>query len=377
MSSFTHGFTAELRLLVSERRYRLMVVLFLGAALLCAETYHERVVRELPVAVIDLDESRLSRLARLWLEATPELTTAAVTPGSIDEARADLVAGRLAGVIIIPSRFSARIKAGESGEVVVAADMSNVLVGRTVQRAVARVLGTLGAGVTMTTLQKLGEPSHDALAHAAPVALAEGFPFNPEASYAVYLAPAYVYFFLHVFALFIAWSVLAPVSGAAPVGRARLGAFAAVLAVTTALGLALTYGLLRREGITPASSPLVVTAALVAFLALDLLLAAALASAVPSPLLAFQVTVLLGMLSFVLSGLTWPADTFPAALRALSGIIPFTPFGRAFRAFLHEPTSFAELAPAWLAMAAQAALWTTVLAAGRLARRVVPAWRHA
>jgi ABC-2 type transport system permease protein len=246
-----------------------------------------------------------------------------------------------------------------------------------VQRAVARVLGTLGAGVTMTTLQKLGEPTHQALDHAAPVALAEGFPFNPEASYAVYLAPAYVYFFLHVFALFIAWSVLAPVSGAAPVGRARLGAFGAVLAVTTALGLGLTYGLLQREGVTPASSPLVVTAALAAFLALDLLLAAALASAVPNQLLAFQVTVLLAMLSFVLSGLTWPADTFPAALRALSEIIPFTPFGRAFRAFLHEPTTLGELTPAWLAMAAQATLWTGVLLLGHVARRVgLPAWRH-
>src|SRR5512147_2127419 len=100
MTAFTHGFTAELRLLASERRYRVMLVLFLGAALLCAETYHQRVVRDLPVAVIDLDESRLSRLARLWLEATPELTTTAVTPGSIDEARADLVAGRIAGVVV-------------------------------------------------------------------------------------------------------------------------------------------------------------------------------------------------------------------------------------------------------------------------------------
>jgi ABC-2 type transport system permease protein len=370
--ALAQGFAAELRLLAGERRYRLMLALFFGAVWLSIDTYHASVVRDLPVAVLDMDGTRLSRMVRLWLESTPELAASELPPTSLEEAHEALVDGRLAGVVLIPDGFAARVKGGKGAEAVIAVDMSNVLVGRTVQRAIGRVLGTLGAGVTVTTFQKLGEPARRARVRAVPVTLAEGFAFNPTASYAVYLAPAYGYFFLHIFALFVVWSVLARRAGGPATSPARLGGLAAVLLVTVGLGLLVTYAFLAREGIAPASSPAVVVVSLTAFLALDLLAAAAIREVVPAELLAFQITVLLGMLSFVFSGLTWPADMFPAPIRALSELIPFTPFGRAFRLFLHEPTTFADLAPVWRQMLAQAALYGTALGAGRLTRTM---WR--
>jgi len=376
MEALARGFAGELRLLTGHRRYRILLALLVGATLLTVQTYHQQVLRDLPVAVVDLDNSHLSRTVRLWIDATPELSTAAATPTSIEDARQALVAGRVAGVIVVPSRFSSRVKSGEGGEVVVAADLSNMLVGRTVMRVTAKVLGTLGVGVTMTTLQKLGEPRTEARGHAQAIALAEGFPFNPEARYSVYLVPGYVYFFLHIFTLFIAFSVFLPPQGwPAPLGRERLGALAAVLVFTAVLGMAGTYLVLPHENIVPASSPVVIGASLVVFLALDLLLASALTEAVPNPLVAAQITVVVAMLSFMASGLTWPADAFPTLLRLLASAIPYTAFGLAFRAFLHAPATLGELAPAWLAMLGQAALWTTVLAVARLVRRFgKPAW---
>jgi ABC-2 type transport system permease protein len=370
-----HAFAAQLRLLARGPRYAAMLALFLGATLLSLETYHQRTVRELPVAVLDLDGTRITRTLALALDATPELRVPTDPPATLEDARAAMVRGTLAGVVLVPDGFTADLKRGHRAEVVVAVDMSNVLVGKTAARAAQRVLATIAAGAQLTALEKLGTPPSAALARAVPITVRESLAENPGSSFAVYVGPPLAYFFLHLLTLFLAWSVLGRPERAPAPGE-TLGRFAAVLAIALGLGLVVTYGFFPREAIVIASPFPVVALALAAFLATDLLFAAALAAVLRGGLFAFQATVLLGMLSIMLSGLTWPWDAIPSPLRAVALAIPFTAFGRAFRIFLHAPADLGDLARPLALLGAQSAAFLAAIAAARLAPRVAAALRR-
>ena len=100
----------------------------------------------------------------------------------------------------------------------------------------------------------------------------------------------------------------------------------------------MTYGVLALDGLSPTAGFPVVLVLLLALVLGDLLFAAALSVLFRGGLMGFQITVLLGMLSLMLSGLTWPWDAIPAPLRAVAATIPFTPFGQAMRTSSRRPS---------------------------------------
>jgi ABC-2 type transport system permease protein len=321
-------------------------------------------MREMPAAVYDQDGTGLSRTLVRSLDATPELRVVTDPPATLDDAQAALVRGDLTAVVLIPDGFTADVKRGRRAELVVALDMSNILVGKTAQRATQRVLATLGAGVQLSVVEKLGVPRSSALARVVAITATEALPGNPGASYAAYASPAFGLSFAHILVLFLAWTVLWP---PAP-DRTRLetvGRLTACFVTGLVVALALTYGVLPLAGLSPASGLGVVTAALAALVAADLLFATAVCAVFRGGLIGFQATVLLGMLSLMLSGLTWPWDTIPLPLRAVSSAIPFTPFGRALRLFLPAPVGLAELAGpfAWMGLQCLGFLAVIALAA--------------
>jgi ABC-2 type transport system permease protein len=371
-SSLRRGFLGQLRALARARRHRLMLLLFLASATLAAGTYRRGVLRDLPVAVLDADGTGLSRAVVRALDATPELALAE-PPASLEAARAALVRGDLVAVVLIPDGFTAAVKRGRQAEVLVAADLSNILSGKTAQRAVAKVLATVGAGAEVSLVEKLGTPPDRALARVLPIAVTESLADNPATSFAPYVAPGFAFFFLHVFTLFLSWSVLWPAAPERPLAE-TLGRFGAVLAVALAMGLVTAYAILGGvDGLWPATPAPLVAGTLLAFLAADALFAWALCAVFRNGLLGFQATVLLAMLSLMFSGLTWPWDVIPAPLRAVACAVPFTPFARALRLFLPGPASAADLLGplAWLGAQAAASAAVVVLAA--LLERL-PAW---
>ncbi len=63
----------------------------------------------------------------------------------------------------------------------------------------------------------------------------------------------------------------------------------------------------------------------------------------PNPMLSMQATVIIGMLSLMFSGITWPMDMFPSPIRIAADLIPFTPFSSGLRISLHAPAGMGEL----------------------------------
>lgn len=364
------GIGGQVRLLLATPRYLVMLALLLGGAVVSVDVYRERVVLDAAIAVIDEDDSHLSRTIRLFLGASREVR---VVDGSAAGDRSDLTSGRVAAVVRIPADLSTRVKRGRPADVVLTVDGSNILVARNVMKAVAKAVGTVAAGVELTVLGRLGVSGDRAMAAVMPLAIVEDTTWNPAANYTIYLLPGLLFFLLHVYVLTIVSSVFLP-GGPRGAGR-RTGAVLVCALAALAIAILFLYVVLPRSGVAPSSPPGVVLPLLLAFLGADVLMAVAIALVVPRPLTALQVTIIVAMLSLMLSGITWPLDRFPPLLAAAGEAIPFTPFITAAQSFLHRPTTLADLHDGLAALGMQAAVFGALAAIAAATRLAIDAAR--
>ncbi|MBI5536141.1 MAG: ABC transporter permease [Deltaproteobacteria bacterium] len=367
LRALLRGFTGQLRRMMLVRRYRVMLALLLITSVVGMDIYQRMVVQQIPVAIVDLDNSHVSRTLRTYIAAQREVRVTGEWLESPEQARQWLIDGKIGAVVVIPASLSQNLKKGRKGEVLIGVDASNILTGKNVYKALAKAAGTVGAGVQLTTVSKMGERDDKTLARVVPIAIEENLSFNPATNYATYIAPGLVFFLLHVFVLLVAASMFLP--GDRPVGPAQLlGASCAIFSVGMTLGLAFFYLLLPREAIRPVSSLPTVMVMLAIFLAVDILMASALSMAIPNRLLALEVVVVLAMLSLMLSGITWPTDLFPPPLRALAELSPFTPFARSLRMILHCPFGLGDLGGCLRSFARQTAVFVGMLIAASATR---------
>lgn len=363
MRSFLLGFCEQLWLLVRERRLRLLVILFVAASALTLAVFHDKAVRDQPVVVIDADNTKVTRLIRSAIESTPELTVVHEHPESIEEARRWLDEGRVSAVILLPKGLTREVKLARKGTALIAIDMSNILLGKLAYKALFKTFNTLSIGIQAQFLQKIGEIDARPISRAAPLTVEDTASYNVYFSYAAYLGPALLFFFLHIFIVVLATHAYLPTHDALPWAR-RLGREVAALFVGVLMGLFLLGVLLPLEGIAP-RVPISTTLPLIAaFCLADLLLVAACQAVLPSTMMAFQVSVLIAMLSMMLAGVTYPADAFPPLLQRASQAIPFTPFARGIKLILQEPNAFKGLAGCFADLGRQAFCLGAIAACG-------------
>ena len=367
---FRRGLRDQLHRLATRRRYQLMIFLLLVMSWLAMEVYHTMVVKGLPLAIVDHDNSKISRTVKEYILANREVRLVDVSFQTLAEAEGLLVSGELAGVVYIPEDFSADIKKGRKGTVVVSVDMSNILIGKNLYKAVSRTLTTVSVGIQMTVVKKMGEQKNQAMARVLPIAVNEFSNFNPGANYGIYLIPGLLFFFLHVFILILCVTLYLPPFR--PATDAELaGGLAANFLVSLAIGLLFFYVFLPYENLPPESHFGVVSANLVVFLLLDIMLAAGMNQLIPLPMVAFESTIVMGMLSLMLCGVTWPADTMPPLIAMFGKIIPFTPFMVGSRMYMHYPIGLGEMGVIFRQYAGQAVFYAVVIALCVAVRRAV------
>ena len=346
-----------------------MLLITLAMAWVGMDIYHHYTVFDLPIAVVDHDQSQLSRTITRYLDASSLLAVSGHIPGSMEEARQMMIDGDICALVVIPDDFSSSIKRGRQGEILVDMDMSNILTGRNASKAIATTLGTVSAGIRMKVMNKMGEPKDSTLARIMPLVSEDNYSFNPAASYAVYLAPGVMLFLLHIYMILMSLAVLRA-------GMTRwetTGAFAGLVAHVLILGLLFLYVLLPRQGIYVHSGLPVVLTVFTWFLIHDILLCIGVKLLFRADVTVMQVSIFLGMLSLMFSGITWPTDMFPLPVQVASWVLPFTPFAKGFRMFIHFSMDFHEMSGIFTAFGYQLLFYLAVIALLLVAERVVVA----
>ena len=192
---FLSGVTAtarrEVGRIASNGEYRSVVIwLPLGVILFFAIFFSQEVVGSLPVAVVDEDNSYLSRRLVSMLYATHE-TALAEGVADMAEARAKLLAGDVVGVVEIPTNFSENLLSGVTTAVRYYDSGTNISTSSLSSKGVQTAVSSFGIGVALQRAEMEGAMPDEAMAQAMPIGFSTYALFNPWLNYAYYVAPCF------------------------------------------------------------------------------------------------------------------------------------------------------------------------------------------
>jgi len=158
------------------------------------------VPRDLPVAVVDLDHTSVSRQIARMTDAT---SIAQVNRNftSLYEARLSMEKGKVDAILVIPSGTEKDIYKGGSSRVALYLNNANVLKGGLLNSGIKKALATFSGGVKMQLKMKEGATQSQALQQIQPVLLRSEVLFNPYISYSYFLTSSLLPVMLIVFTL--------------------------------------------------------------------------------------------------------------------------------------------------------------------------------
>ena len=364
---FACGLLDQLRGTFIIRRNRWILLIMLVCAWLAMDIFASLIVQRIPTVVLDMDNSAISRTIRTYLGAARELDVLDKTVSSVEQAREMMIRGEACAVVVLPSELSSNIKRSRKGEVMVAVDSSNLLLGRNAMKAITKAVATVGAGVQLNVVGKLGERKAHTLARVVPIVIEDHPSFNPSTNYAVYLSPMIVFFLLNLYVIVSAASLYLPKQGP-PSTSGRLGAMTGLWLLGTVLGIAFLYGMLPRQHLILQGPDIVAVGMISLWVLADIMMAAAFMSFIPTKVLALEIVIAFATLSMMLSGLTWPTDMFPLPLQHVAAWIPFTPFVQSLTMMLQQPTGLSHVQDHAHRLGFLLLVFTTVAACGAAAR---------
>ncbi|QDZ30432.1 ABC transporter permease [Noviherbaspirillum sp. UKPF54] len=151
--------------------------------------FSTQVVTRVPVAIVDLDHSSLSRQITRFAQASPRLDVALVT-GDERDARQALWKGDIEGYAILPKDLKRNVLRGEAAVVPVEGNGAYLLLNKTVLTGFAEAVGTVSAGIEIKKLQSKGQSARQAADSRSPINTQLVALFNPDEGYGNYAVPA-------------------------------------------------------------------------------------------------------------------------------------------------------------------------------------------
>ncbi len=179
-------------------------VVFFGPLLaffVISSIFYSGVPRDLPVAVVDLDHTYISRKAVEFTDATP---IAAVNTNytSLLEAKKAMEEGKADAVLYIPEGTEKNIFKGSRADIALYLNNENVIKGSLLNSGIQKAVKTLSAGIKLQSHLQNGETQREAIAQIMPVQLHSQVLFNPFTSYAYFITLILIPVMLTVFVLF-------------------------------------------------------------------------------------------------------------------------------------------------------------------------------
>jgi ABC-2 type transport system permease protein len=161
----------------------------IGLMALLTAIFSAGLVTRLPIAVLDLDSSDLSRSIIRMVDATPD-TAVAVRAGELAEGRGMILAGKVHGLLMLPKNLERDVFAGRRPEVVFFYNTQTLTTGNLTLRGVSAAVPTAAAGIRLSLRTAQGQPIEEAQAAIAPIPVQTHALFNPTLNYVYFLLAA-------------------------------------------------------------------------------------------------------------------------------------------------------------------------------------------
>jgi ABC-2 type transport system permease protein len=290
--------------------------------------------RDLPVAVVDQDHSRLSRQLVRMIDATPAVRVAE-RPADPVAAQELVLSGRVYAWLQLPAGLERDLKRGQAAPVVAYTNAQLLVPASLVRRDLLAATGSLSAGLELRRLRATGETGESAAVRFEPVRADSHALYNPQLNYVSYIFVALFPTLLHVFVLLAAvnsvgselregtaseW--LATAGGSltrALVGKLLPGT--AVFAAVAGLAMGLLFGVV---GVPMRGSRAVLVAGTLLFILAYQAIGVLLVAVCANLRLATSVAAFLASPAFAYAGITFPTAGMPAVARAWGALLPLT-----------------------------------------------------
>jgi ABC-2 type transport system permease protein len=189
-SGFGLVFWRELRWL-RRRRFLLVLTTVFPLALmgLLSAIFSAGLPTRLPIAVLDLDGSNLSRTLIRIVDATPDAEVAARI-GDLAEGRRLILSGKIHGLLMLPENLERDVLAGRRPEVVFFYNTQTLTIGNLVLRGVNAAILSGAAGIQVALRAAQGQPVEEAQDALAPIPVQTHPLFNPTLNYIYFLLAA-------------------------------------------------------------------------------------------------------------------------------------------------------------------------------------------
>ncbi len=148
--------------------------------------FSDGVVRDLPLAVVDLDQTAFSSKVTRMVDATP-VCNVKWQLHDLAEAKQMMEEGKIEAIVVLPADLEAKIMNNQTSAIAVYINNTNVVKGGALKSGLYTTLSTISAGVKVQIAIKKGQTPAQALGNARPVKVNTHLLFNPFGNYSYFL----------------------------------------------------------------------------------------------------------------------------------------------------------------------------------------------
>ena len=157
-----------------------------AAFLIIIWLFSDGVVRDLPVAVVDMDHTSFSSKVTRMVDATP-VCNVMWRLSSVEEAKQMMDGGKTDAIVVLPTDLERKVLNNGSPAIAVYINNSNVVKGGALKSGLYTTLSTISAGVKVQVAIKKGQTTAQAIEKARPVKVNVHLLFNPFGNYSYFL----------------------------------------------------------------------------------------------------------------------------------------------------------------------------------------------
>ena len=180
----------------------LMLVLPVVSFAFFALLFNQGAIRNIPIAVLDEDNTTLSRKVAQMIDDTPTALVARDIQ-SMAEGERLIREGKIMAVVQIPAFFEKNILSNSQTHLESYVSGTNITVNGLLSKDIQTAVTTFTGGIQLQVLMKQGLTQRQAMAQLMPVRFDRHVLFNPHINYGYYLSPSFMPMMLMIFVVMV------------------------------------------------------------------------------------------------------------------------------------------------------------------------------
>lgn len=180
----------------------LMIVLPVVSFAFFALLFNQGAIRNIPIAVLDEDNTTLSRKVAQMIDDTPTALVARDIQ-SMAEGERLIREGKIMAVVQIPAFFEKNILSNSQTHLESYVSGTNITVNGLLSKDIQTAVTTFTGGIQLQVLMKQGLTQRQAMAQLMPVRFDRHVLFNPHINYGYYLSPSFMPMMLMIFVVMV------------------------------------------------------------------------------------------------------------------------------------------------------------------------------